>query len=151
MSSVLGRGKSQREPSPVNMFRLRHDYGFVFGQKLTHKLVRYHDIKYMIGFWRIIYRNRRITDLRWPYDLVARIHYTPRHCNRRKQWAKPSHLTKLDVPFSVLALRDASIGMIGLWFQYHSHSPMIRQIWIVVERRQHLMRDAHAKLFLLKI
>ena len=47
--------------------------------------------------------------------------------------------------FSVLALLDASIGMIVLWFQYHSHTPMIRyqlwpleQIWIVVEHPQHL-------------
>ena len=32
-------------------------------------------------------------------------------CNRRKQCAKPSHLTELNVLFSVVALRDASIGM----------------------------------------
>ena len=32
--------------------------------------------------------------------------------------------------FSVLALLDASIGMILLWFQYHSHTHMIRhQLW----------------------
>ena len=57
----------------------------------------------------------------WPYDLVAIIHDAPHHCNRRKQWAKPSYLTELDVFFSILAHLDASIGMIGLWFQCHSN------------------------------
>ena len=33
--SVLGRGKSQQGPNPYSC--LRHDYGFVFSQKLTHK------------------------------------------------------------------------------------------------------------------
>ena len=35
---------------------------------------------------------------------VARIHDAPHHCNRRKQWAKPSHLTEFDVLFWTLAL-----------------------------------------------
>ena len=39
---------------------------------------------------------------------------------------KTSHLTELDVLFSVLSLLDASIGMIEVWFQWHSHTPMIR-------------------------
>ena len=51
----------------------------------------------------------------------------PCHCNRRKQRAKSSHLTELDVLFSVLALLNASIGMVGLCFQCHSQTPMIRQ------------------------
>ena len=51
---------------------------------------------------------------------VARIHSAPRHCHRRKQWAKPLHLTKFDVFFSVLALLNISIGMIGLLFQSYS-------------------------------
>ena len=62
---------------------------------------------------------------------VERIHDAPCHCNRRKQWANPSHFTELEqVLFSVLALLDASIGLIGLWFQCHCHIPMIRhQLW----------------------
>ena len=31
--------------------------------------------------------------------LWQRIHDAPRHCNRWKQWVKPSHLTELDVLF----------------------------------------------------
>ena len=66
----------------------------------------------------------------WPYDLAARVHDAPCYCNRRKQWAKPSHLSELDVIFSVLVLLDASIGMIGLWFQHHSQTPMTHQeLW----------------------
>ena len=34
--------------------------------------------------------------------LMARIHDAKRYCNRRKQWAKPTHFTKLF--FSILAL-----------------------------------------------
>ena len=36
VSSVLLREKSQRGPNPANP-GMRHDYDFVFGQKLTHK------------------------------------------------------------------------------------------------------------------
>ena len=61
---------------------------------------------------------------------MARIYDVPRYCSRRKQWAKPIHLTELDVPFSVLDSLDASIGIIKLWFQCHSHTPIIRhQLW----------------------
>lgn len=45
--------------------------------------------------------------------LVARPHYEQRCCNQRKQCAKPSHLTELDILFSVLAILDACIGIIG--------------------------------------
>ena len=57
---------------------------------------------------------------------MARIHDATRHCNWRKQWVKPSHLTELDVLSSVLALLNAFIGMFGLWFQCYGHLPMIR-------------------------
>ena len=45
--------------------------------------------------------------------------------------------------------------MIELWFQSHNHTPIIRydffeQIWIVVERRQHILSNVYATLFLLK-
>lgn len=44
--------------------------------------------------------------------------------------ANPLFLTKLNVLFPVLKLLDDSIGMIGLWFQCHSHAPMVRQkLW----------------------
>ena len=63
---------------------------------------------------------------------MARIH---RHCNRRKHWAKPSHLTKLNKLYPVLALLNTSIWMIGLWFQCLSHLPMIcHQLWANLDR-----------------
>ena len=81
-----------------------------------------------------------------------------RHCNRRKQWAKPLHLTELEVVSSVLAFLETFIGIFGLWFQWHSHHSwfvascdLFMQIWIVVECRQHLLSDFPATLFLLKI
>ena len=45
--------------------------------------------------------------------------------------SKASHLNELDVLFfGFLLLLDASIVMIGLWFQCHSHTPIIRhQLW----------------------
>ena len=43
---------------------------------------------------------------------------------------KPSHLTELDVHFSVLTLLDASLGIIELGFQCHSGPPKIyHQFW----------------------
>ena len=45
----------------------------------------------------------------------------------KKTVSKTLHLTELDVLFSVLALLDACIGMIGLSFQCHSHTSIIRQ------------------------
>ena len=82
----------------------------------------------------------------WSYDLVGRIHDAPCHCNLEKQWAKPSHLNCF---FSISSFLDPrKFGIIGLWFQCHSHVPVIRhqlwifeQIWIVVERRQNLLID----------
>ena len=53
----------------------------------------------------------------------------------KKKWAKPLHLTELDVLFSVLPAfqlcqRFSNIKMIGVWLQCHSHTSMIRhQIW----------------------
>ena len=114
---------------------LRHDYGLVFDQKLTHK-------HRCVSWCFVMVQNPGLVFCAfltncfaqsyyyWPYDLVARIHDTPRHCNRRKQRSKPSHLTELDVRISVFALLDASIGTIGLWFQSHSLTAMNRhQLW----------------------
>ena len=47
-----------------------------------------------------------------------------------ENWAKPSHLSEFVGLFSVLVVLDAYIRMIGLWFQCHSHTPMIcHQLW----------------------
>ena len=79
---------------------------------------------------------------------MARINDSPRHCYRRKQWAKPSHLTDLEVFYSVLALLGACIWKIGLWFQCYEHLPMLRHlfehIWIVVKR---ILNDIHSRCF----
>ena len=125
---------------------LRHDNGSVFGQKLTHKqrciswcvtMVQNHEKFFhnSVRLWRIVSRNRCITSScsipYWPYDQVARILKASRHCNRRNQWPKPSHLTA--------SLVVASIGMIRLWFQCHNHTPMIRHqllpFWANLDRR----------------
>ena len=79
---------------------------------------------------------------------MARIHDAPRHCNRRKQWA--SRLTELDVLFSVLALLDVSIGVIGLWLQCHSHAPMIRHHLWPLGANLDILSDVHVSLFLPK-
>ena len=161
--------KGQRGPSPVNTV-VKAWLQFCFRPK-THvqasmcELVRYHGIKSMIGFsTTLCVSDELLQDFGallqggttyWPYDLVARIHDAPRHCNWRKQWVQPLHLAELDVLFLVLALLDASIGMIGLWLQCHSHTPMIRHqlwdFWANLNRRQHLLSDVRAKLLLLKI
>ena len=77
-----------------------------------------------------------------------------RHDNQRKQWAKPWHLTELDVLFSVLVIQWASIGTIGLWFRYPwfvTSYDLFKQIWIVVDVIQHFLSDGHATGFLVKI
>ena len=76
--------------------------------------VRYHGARSMIVFSIILWVSDDLLRANgaylqgsisyWQYDLVARIHDAPRHCSLRKQWAKPSHFTELDVLFSVLAL-----------------------------------------------
>ena len=54
---------------------------------------------------------------------------------------------------AVLALLNASIGMIGLWFQYHSHTHIIRHqlwpFWANLNRRwtSSTSHDVHATLF----
>ena len=65
---------------------LRHDCGFVFGQKLMHnyRIVRWCVIMVendrafhnSVRFWRIASCNRRINQgsIYWPYDLVAWVH-----------------------------------------------------------------------------
>ena len=72
------------------------------------------------------------------------------------RWEKPSYLTVVDVLFSVLALRDVSVGLIELWSHCQSHTwfvisyDVFEQIWIVVECRQHLLFDVQATLFSLQ-
>ena len=48
---------------------------------------------------------------------MAKFHVTPSHCNRGKQWAKPQRF---------FFCFTSSVAMIGLLFQCHSHTPMIR-------------------------
>ena len=66
------------------------------------ELVRYHSAKSMIDFSTILSVSDELlwaigSSLQgsipyWPYDLVARIHDSSHHYNRRKQWVKLSHL-----------------------------------------------------------
>ena len=104
------------------------------------ELVRYHGTKSMIGFCTILFVSDELLRaihalLRgsipyWTHDLVARIHDASHHCNWRKQRAKPLHLTELGMFFSILVLLNASIRMIGILFQCHNHTTIIRhQLW----------------------
>ena len=70
-----------------------------------------------VRFWQIISRNRHKNS--WcttPLQL--------------KKTVSNTFTLELDVLLSVLALLDAFIGMIGLWFQCSNHTPVIRhQLW----------------------
>ena len=120
---------------------LRHDYGFVFVQKLTYKhqsvswcviMVQIHDwfLHNSVRFWRIASRNRRITPMQYSL-LTVRPFDKNSWCTKLLQSKKTIIKSfTFDMLFSVLALLDICIGMIGVWFQYHSHTPMIRhQLW----------------------
>ena len=61
---------------------------------------------------------------------------------------KPSHLTELYLLFSVLALLDASIGMIGLWFQCHDSSPVTTFLSKSGSSLNVVLNVVHATLFL---
>ena len=97
-----------------------------------HDWFFYHSVR----FWGIASRNRCIT---WPYDLVPRIHDLPRHCRQRKQWEKPSNLTKFDVFFRSWLFWTLPLGWWGFDFNFIVMHPwfitryeLFEQIWIVV-------------------
>ena len=77
-------------------------------------MVHCHGAKSMIGNRCITSRSCSLLTL---LSCGKMIHDALRHCNRRKQWAKPSHLNELDWPFSVLAVLDFIIRIIGFQFQ----------------------------------
>ena len=144
MSSVLGRGKSQKGSCwgiITVLFSAKNSRTSIDVWAVAKSWCKFHDwvlqnSKSMIGFctiacvanellrqsvhnFKVIFLNERTT--LWQEF----------HCNRRKQWVKPSHYTELEVPFSILALLDAFIGMIRLWLQCHSHTLMIpHQLWL---------------------
>ena len=134
------------------------------------EMVRHQGAKSMIGFSTILCVSEELlraigVELQfsipnWPYDLVARIYDAPRHCNRRKQWANPPHLTELDVLFSGffvalgLLFWKLPLGSLGFGFNVIAIHPwfvtsydLFEQFWIIVERRQLLLIDVHATLF----
>ena len=57
---------------------------------------------------------------------------------RSKKIVSKNFTFELNLPFSVLALRNASIGIIGLWFQCLSRTLMIRHhlwpFWVNLDR-----------------
>ena len=106
VSSVLGRRKSQRWPSPINTV-IEAWLQFCFWPK-THsqlsicELVRYHDAKSMICFSTILFVSDDLLCAigssfhscipYWPNDLATRIHDAPRHCNRKKNSEQNLHI-----------------------------------------------------------
>ena len=86
--------------------------------------------------------------LYWPYNLVTELHGAPRHCNRRKQLAKPSYMTDLDVLFSSLFFWILPLEWLDLGFNVITIHPwfvtsydLFEQIWIVGERHQYLLSE----------
>ena len=144
MSSVLGGRKSQRGPSSVNTV-VESWLRFFFCQKLTHKhrcvswcanmmqnlwLVVPQFYAFLTNCFALSAYNFKVVLFIDPTTLWQEFIMAWCHCIQREQWAKPLHLCELDVLFSVLAPLYTTIGRMGLWFQCHSHTPMIRrQLW----------------------
>ena len=139
VSSVLGIGKSRREPNLVNKV-VEAWLGCCFWPKnheqaLMCELVHYRDAESMIFFPQ--FRSFE------PYCFTQTLHnfLVVFLINRTTCWQelmmhhaivieensdKPSYLIELGVLFSVLAHLAASIGMIGPWFRRHNHIPTFR-------------------------
>ena len=95
--------------------------------------------KSVIGFSTILYICDELLQAIAHSRLCSLL--TVRPCGMNSWWTNPIQSHKIvsktftfnriwNVFFSVLALLDAAIGIIGLWFQWHSHTPMIRlQLW----------------------
>ena len=94
------------------------------------KLVRCHSAISIIGFCTILCIS---------YELLSSIGLltllTKRPCDNNgasiaieKAWAKPSDMNELDMLFSVLALLDASIGMIFLWWFVTSYDLLLANL-----------------------
>ena len=114
--------------------------------------VLYHDAKSKIGVSTILCVSEELLRLIGAYlqgsiSLNVRPYAKNSRCTRQLQSKKIVSKTFMFDFFR-------SWFLIGLWFQSHSHTPMIHYnlwLWIVVERRQHPLRDVHATFFLLKI
>lgn len=85
----------------------------------------------------------------WPYRLLARTHYAPRQCNRRKPPAKHSHMTELGVPsrswlLSMLSWEwlDFGFNVIIIYLCFVTSYDSVEQISIVVNVIQQLLSDA---------
>ena len=125
---------------------------FVFGQKLTfkHRCVWAGSLSWLQNPWLVFQQfcplpTNCFAESAYNFKVIflierrrARIHDAPRHWNRRKQWAKPSHLTELVVLFLVCTL---ALGWLVFIFNVIAIHPwfvkryeLFEQIWIVVER-----------------
>lgn len=109
---------------------LGHDYGFVW-------LARYHSAKSRTCFSTILCGFDELKDSisYRSLDLAVRIHNAPHtmyfQSKKKKHWTAPSQLTELNELFSMLALLEGSIDMIGFLFPYD----FFKQIWIVAKKK----------------
>ena len=86
---------------------------FVFGQKLTHK--------YRCVRWLHYHQNRRP---------CGKNSWCTTPLQSRKTVSKTFTFNRIWCVFHGLSSLDTSSGMIRLWFQYHTHTAMIRhQLW----------------------
>ena len=148
--------KSQRGPSLVNTvlepWLWLYFWPKTYTQASKWEMVRYYGAKFTIDFSIILCVSEELhhtigLELQnsipfWPCNLVARIHDASRHCNRRKQWAKSSHLTELDVFFRFWLFWTLPLGWSNFGFNviviqpwFNTSYDLVEQIWIAVELR----------------
>ena len=119
---------------------LRYDYGFVFGQKLTHKhrcvswCVIMVQNPWLVFSQFCAFLTNCFAQSTHIFKVVLLINRTTLWqeytLQSKKTMSKTFAFDELDVLFLVLALLGSSIRVIVLWLQCHSHTPMIRhQLW----------------------
>ena len=130
MSLVVGREKVSGGKG-LRIRQLRHDYGFVFGRKLSHK-------HQYVSWCFIIVQNPWLVSPRFCAFLMNGFAQSAHNflIDRTTLWQEfmMHHGIAIEENLHIwpnLALLDAFIRMIGLWFQCHSHTPMSRyQLWL---------------------
>ena len=153
LSSVFSEEEKVSGGQVRQIRSLKHDYGFVFGKNSLTSIdmcagalswCKIHDwfpqfYAFLTNSFAQVAHNFKVVFL---IDCTTCLQFMMNHAITIEENSKQN-----------LHIGLGSSGMSGLWFQCHSHTPMIRhlfeQIWIVVQRRQHLLSDVHATFVLL--
>ena len=140
MSSVLRKGKSQRGSSLVNTV-IELWLQFCFWPKIHRQKLMCEQIKWLVFPQFCAFLTNYLMKSAHNFQIIFLINDAPCHCNRRKQWTN-LHIC-LNLTWFVLFLLNTSFRMIGLFFQYHSHTlindffkPIVVNIsWVISMRR----------------